>query len=117
MLSYEVYKVIHIAMIFLFLSQVAVTLLGNVNDLKGKIITGVSSLLILVAGMGLIARLNIGHGEPWPMWIKVKLGLWVFVSAFGPIAAKRFGNKKAAAFYIIFAVAVFAAYAAVNKPW
>jgi hypothetical protein len=48
-------------------------------------ITGVMSLLMLVAGFGLITKLRIG----FPGWIIVKIVCWLGLSAMAGIAYKR----------------------------
>lgn len=46
----------------------------------GKWMIGFLSLLILVAGMGLIARLGFKHDEAFPLWIKLKMANWVVIN-------------------------------------
>jgi hypothetical protein len=48
-------------------------------------ITGVMSLLMLIAGFGLITKLRIG----FPGWIIVKIVCWLGLSAMAGIAYKR----------------------------
>ena len=92
----DIYKILHYSMIFLLVGGIGATFWGN-YDAKSlprslKIITGVSSFFILVAGMGLIVRsLGLTHGadSSWPMWIKVKLFLWIGVAVGVPILSKR----------------------------
>lgn len=38
---------------------------------------GVSLLVVLVAGFGLLAKLGIMSG--WPLWVFLKLGLWLLL--------------------------------------
>ena len=80
-MSYEVYKVMHIVTLFLFFAGMGSIFLGGANSRVVKIMTGVSSLLILVGGMGLIARIGIKHGESWlsGCWRKLRSGYcWRF---------------------------------------
>ncbi len=107
MISYEVYKMTHVLMVVLMFSTMSLVLLGNAEK-KYKILQGISGLLILVSGMGLIARIGIGHGEPWPLWIKLKIAIWFFISIGGAIVGKRMRNHGGKfvliSFILLFAV-------------
>jgi len=112
------YRVLHYAAIFTFLSGMGIAFFTDNKNLPNKIISGISSLLILVAGMGLIAKaLEIGHGAKWPAWIHAKITIWAIVSIGGPIMAKRMTKARAAAFYGILVLAIISAYFAVYKPF
>lgn len=116
MLSYDFYKVLHYTMIILFFSSVGAAFLGGEKTKHIKILTGVSSFFIFVAGMGLLARLGVKHNEGWPAWAYIKLAVWVFVSAAAPIISKRV-KKSYPIFYGFVGLGVVAAYVAVNKPF
>lgn len=116
MLSYDIYKLLHITMIILFFSSVGAAFLGEEKSKHIKILTGVSSFFIFVAGMGLMARLGVKHNEGWPAWAYAKLGIWVFVSAAAPILSKRV-KKSYPIFYGLVGLGVLAAYIAINKPF
>jgi uncharacterized membrane protein SirB2 len=59
---------------------------------------GVALLLLLVAGFGLMARLQILSA--WPAWIWVKLGVWVALG--GLVALLRRGEAAAHVLWIVF---------------
>jgi uncharacterized membrane protein SirB2 len=80
-----------------------------------KILMGVMSLIILVAGMGLIARLGIPHGEPWPLWLKAKLGIWAVVVIGAPVVNKRFSVHAHKYFWVCTVLLVVASYMANYK--
>jgi hypothetical protein len=52
---------------------------------KSLMITGILSLLMLVGGFGLVARLDYG----WPGWILVKVVCWVVLSALAGLAFRK----------------------------
>ncbi len=116
MISYEVYKILHIGFILLFLSGIAIGFFGSSNTTGNKIVSGVASVLIFVAGMGMMARLNIGHGEPWPLWIKIKVVLWLLLAGGGPVLVKRVQKNRVVLFYSLLFLFILAAYAAIFKP-
>lgn len=114
MLSYQTYKLIHLASIFIFLSGAAVLLLARPPGKTWKIITGVSSLFILIAGFGLLARLGLTSGMP--SWVIVKIVIWTGVTALGHIVAKRFPGAALQAYWVTVGLATIAAYFAIYKP-
>jgi len=114
-MSYQLYKVLHLASIFIFLSSAAVLLLTDKKSLYWKILTGVSSFFILLGGMGLMARLYPGQGFQ-QNWILVKLVIWLVVTGLGHLVAKRFPKHGQRAYWATILLAVLAAWLAVYKP-
>lgn len=117
-MPYEIYKLLHILFIFSFILLVAANFyLPEVG--KGvKIGTGVVSLLIFVAGMGLIARIGVNHGEPWDWWIKLKIVIWLIIAIATPILGKRMqGDIRKMIPWGILGLMVVAAYLAIYKPF
>lgn len=112
MISYQIYKVIHLASIFIFLSGAAVLLLSERKTMFWKILTGVASFFILFGGMGLMARLGGGF-QPW---IQAKIVIWLVVTGLGHLVAKRFASKGMAAYWATMLLAVLAASIAIYKP-
>jgi uncharacterized membrane protein SirB2 len=112
-MSYEFYKVLHLVAIFTFLASVGASFYAPERPKMVKILAGISSFIILVAGMGLLAR--IGGG--WPTWAIIKMILWAILAIGAPIAAKRLQSVRNVVFisFIIFAGG--AAWLAVIKPF
>lgn len=116
MLSYEFYKIVHVLAVVVTFSGSAVALYGNAPK-HLKIIGGVSSLLIFVAGMGLMARIGIDHSAGFPFWIMAKMGIWLFLAVALPLAARRAPkNLRVPIFGGALAFFIWAHYLAIYKP-
>jgi hypothetical protein len=113
-MSYESYKVIHLAAIFVFLSSASVLLLARPAGKTWKMITGLASFVILVAGFGLVARVT---GGALPGWVIAKIVIWLVVTGLGHLVAKRFPAQAAKAYWLTLVLACTAAYLAVFKPF
>jgi uncharacterized membrane protein SirB2 len=116
-MSYEVYKVIHVLAILLMVAGLAIGYYST-QPKHIKIITGVSSLLVLVGGMGLLARLGVSHGQGFPGWVSAKLAIWLVMSITGPVLAKRLSPVvKPKVFWGFIFLLFVAIYLAVYKPF
>lgn len=74
-IPYEFYKFLHLLSLIIFFS-LFFKLINNDFSKKTKLkIQFFLSLLIFSAGMGLMARLGFRHGEAFPGWVKIKIGL------------------------------------------
>lgn len=118
MLSYSIYKLIHLAAIFLLLSG-----LGGLWALKAAAggaeypklrklvmaVHGTAMFLILLGGFGTMARLGIA--TPWPTWIWVKLVIWIVLGGLPVILSRGSAVAKLAVFLapLLAAVAAWAA--------
>ena len=105
MLSYETYKLLHVAAIFLMLSGV-----GGVWALKAAsdgqnypkirkllmMIHGIAMFLILIGGFGTLARLGIA--TPWPAWIWIKVVIWIALGGLPVLLSKSSRVTKALLF-------------------
>ena len=118
-MSYEFYKVIHLFGVFMLLSSLgvlcAIAIAGGDQSRAKKfagIGHGVGLLIILVAGFGLIARLDIG--SPFPLWIWLKIGIWFALGGVSVVIRKAKGN---AVFwiYLIPLLAALAGYLAIFR--
>jgi hypothetical protein len=89
-MSYQFYKMMHVISIVLFFALYASAAVKAQNKLGfkfEKIFTGIMILLILVGGFGLKKFAAPGA---WPMWLALKLGIWVVVGGAAHVVLKRF---------------------------
>lgn len=123
MISYSVYKIIHLVgvfMVFLALGGVATNSINggtkNHSWRKGVAIThGIGLVLSLVAGFGLLARLGMAQGG-FPGWAWAKLAIWViFAGVIGLLIRKPALAKPLWALLIF--LGGLAAYLAGTKPF
>ncbi len=123
MISYQVYKLIHLSgvlMVFLALGGV-ITHAANGGGKthswrKAAAMThGIGLLLSLIGGFGLLARIGVDHGG-LPGWVIAKLGIWIL---FGGSLSLAYRKPKfaRAAWVLAIALGATATYLAGQKPF
>ncbi|MCB9062254.1 MAG: SirB2 family protein [Halobacteriovoraceae bacterium] len=117
-MSYEIYKIIHIVAIIGVFASLAVSLSTPAGEVqvKHKILNGLMSFLILVAGMGLLARIGIKHGEGFPTWVIGKFVAWGLIVIGGPIAIKRMKTNREKMSLVFILIGIAAIVIAIYKP-
>ncbi len=87
-MSPTVYQVLHVVSLLVLTGYTFYAFAAPPEARKRvMIITGIASLLALVAGFGLQAKLAVG----WPGWLFVKLVCWLGLSALAGIGFRRRG--------------------------
>lgn len=82
------YHILHLASLFVLAGYTFYAFAAAPETRKRvMMITGIASLLALVGGFGLQAKLAIG----WPGWIVVKLVCWLGLSALAGFGYRRRG--------------------------
>lgn len=122
MISYAVYKVMHLVGAFMIILALGGAAANSINGVpkknswrKSMMIThGIGMILSLVGGFGLLARLGVVHGM-LPGWALAKLGIWLVFGALVGVVAKKPNSAKFVWFLIILLGAA-AAYLAGSKP-
>jgi hypothetical protein len=121
MISYGLYKVIHILGLILLFSGLGGILLAYATGtpkgsakLAGFLAHGLGLLFLIVSGFGMAARL--GYGGNLPMWIYAKLGVWLIMGLAISVAKRK--AKMAVPLILIFAAwGTVAAWLALYKPF
>ena len=90
-MTYETYKIMHlVGLIVLYLALGAVLLSPENNGEKppkvAAALHGIGLLVMLVAGFGMLDRLNVAW--PWPTWVFLKLGIWILLGAM-PVLVRK----------------------------
>jgi hypothetical protein len=123
MLSYEIYKLLHLfGIIMLFMSVGGVMLYALNGGTKADntwrktaaITHGIGLVFVLVAGFGLLAR--VGISWPWPGWVFVKLIIWLVLGGVTGLIYKL-GPTGKGLWYVVILLGVIAAYMAIFKPF
>ena len=123
MISYQIYKIIHVTGIVLLYMGLGGILLVSASGgaIKGKakllgmVGHGVGLVFILVSGFGMLARLGIIQGG-MPGWVYAKLVIWGLAGIFVSVA-KRKAQHAGTVFVLFMALATTAAYVAIYKPF
>jgi hypothetical protein len=85
-MSANVYHLIHVGGVILFAAFLFQAFSAAAAGKKGGgMLTGVLSLVVLVGGFGLLAKLDLG----FPTWVIVKLVCWLGLAAIAGMASKR----------------------------
>lgn len=121
-MSYQFYKVMHIiGLVFLFMGLGSVLVLSYTGQMKNKkakmigfICHGIGLVIMIVAGFGLAARLQMFGNLPG--WIYAKLVIWVLLGLAISVL-KRKPQWAYASMLVMVALGGAASYLAVNKPF
>ncbi|MFZ4712414.1 MAG: hypothetical protein ACOYL6_01765 [Bacteriovoracaceae bacterium] len=116
MISYPVYKLLHLFSVIFFVALLSLQIFLNEKHKKIAIFSGILSLFVLIGGMGLLARLGISHRGGWPLWAIIKLLIWIALGIAFPILIKRTPKLKSLLWYPLVILVLLAVYSAVFKP-
>lgn len=123
-MSYNFYVVMHVTGIILTFVALGGAALHSLNGgtretNRGRglvaALHGTGLVLVFVGGFGLMARIGLMHGTPWPMWLIAKLVIWLLLGG----AIVLLNRKAYSGRWLIVALpllGVLAAYSAKFKP-
>lgn len=114
-MPFTTYKILHIICVLFTASFLSMSFLCNYKEKWIKITSGIVSLLIFVTGFGLMARLGFTD-VAWPMWVKVKLVIWLVIAISAPILAKRLTKNRGLVYFTFMGFFAVAIALAVLKP-
>ncbi len=122
MISYPVYKVVHLFGIFLIFVSLGGVTLHSMNGgsrehpmrKKAAMTHGVGLLIALVGGFGLLARLGVL--SPFPLWAALKLVIWLFMGGAIALAYRAKGGIGKMLWWLFPLLGASAAYLAIFKP-
>jgi uncharacterized membrane protein SirB2 len=110
-MSYGFYHVLHIVCVIAFVSSFTLLLKGDKESKLAKIANGVTGLIILISGMGLLAR----TGLAFDTWVIGKLVIWTSLAILIPVTAKRFPGAKGRVYKVALALVFTAVYLVSTK--
>jgi hypothetical protein len=122
--SYQFYLVLHFTGVFLILFSLGGVALHVINGGTREYPArkwaamghGIGLLIALVGGFGLLARLGIMHGgQGLPLWIWVKLCVWLALGA-APVLLYRQRQLSKVWWFLILVLGMLAATMAIYKP-
>lgn len=124
-MSYAAYKLIHLlgilSLMVALAGMAAHAAAGHAKEENAGYrsllaLHGLGALVALVGGFGLMARVGLVHGEPFPGWIWTKLALWFLLG--GCIALPYRKQKWARGLlYALPVLGLLGAYLANYKPF
>lgn len=124
MISYESYKVLHlvaVTMLFGALGGAAVLAMGGGAPAGAPVrrvialLHGAALLVALVAGFGLVARLDLASGG-LPLWVWGKLVVWLLAGGLLPLSYRKPAWARPLLVVALPLLAAIAAFLAVFKP-
>lgn len=122
MLSLQVYKILHLAALFLAfatLGGLALTVANGATKETSRVrrmigvAHGVAMFLVLLGGFGLLARLGLTSG--FPLWVWAKIAIWVLVAGLLALPYRKPELAKPL-FWLLPVIGGVAAWFAIYKP-
>lgn len=92
-MSATTYYILHVLSV-IFLTAITFNAVANPKPegrKKALMNSGILSLLVLVGGFGLVAKV---YGNTWPHWAFVKIALWIGLSAMAGMAYRQPGKAN-----------------------
>jgi hypothetical protein len=122
-MSYEAYKVLHLVGVFSLFASLgglaALQVTSAAESPPGKrlfgILHGVALALVVVAGFGILTQLGMPSPAGWPLWVWIKLGVWLLLGA-SLVALRRAGARAGFLLIVLILLGGVSAWSAITKP-
>jgi hypothetical protein len=121
-MSLAAYKVLHILGILFTFTALGGLLLASrtggerVQDRKfAGMLHGIGLVIILISGFGALARLGMSNPGIWPLWMWIKLAVWLLLGA-ALVLIKRAPGLRTLLWILLPVLGAIAAYMAFYKP-
>lgn len=111
-MPYSNYLFLHLVSLSVFLISLTSILILEKKSKIANISFGASSLFVLIAGFGLLAKTGYSTTS---FWVLVKLAIWLLLSILTPVINKRLPEKKPLFLKISIALIIIAIYFVVFK--
>jgi hypothetical protein len=122
MFSLAAYKVLHVlGILFVFMALggllVAARSTGDsaADRKRAGMLHGIGLVIILISGFGALARYGISNPAIWPLWVWLKVVLWLVFGASLTLIKKAPGLRTLL-WILLPLLGAFAAYLALYKP-
>lgn len=124
MISYPVYRIVHLFGIFLLFVVLAgmawgagkARANGAISTRAAMALHGTGLFIVLLGGFGLLARIGVMHGMDWPGWVWGKLAIWLLLGAAVLVPARK-PAWGAALLLLLPVLGGLAAWLAIFKPF
>ena len=121
-MSLAAYKVLHVlGILFTFIALGGLLLASRtggerVQDRKlAGMLHGIGLVIILVSGFGALARIGMSNPGGWPLWMWIKLVVWLALGA-ALVLIKRAPGLRTLLWILLPVLGAVAAYMAFYKP-
>ena len=122
MFSHQLYNLVHIVGLIMLMAGLGAMTLGDPPARASRMrrsamaFHGIGLFLILLGGFGMLARLGIVRGTSWPLWVWVKMGIWIALGA-AALLPYRFPRTARPILFLLPVLGGVAAYMAIYKPF
>ena len=113
-MSISFYQILHLLGLVSFVSALSILLLKPEKSKIASIVFGISSLIIFVAGFGMLAKLGYSMAS---VWVIGKLLIWTCLAVGIPYVVKRMSSIKRMVFIGSMLLICIAVILAILKPY
>ena len=115
-MSLLAYKVLHLIGAFLLFAALGyLTLRPGERSKLANASHGIALLLVVVSGFGMLARLGVTHDWIFPLWVWLKLAIWLLLGA-ALVLVRRMPQLATLWWWLFPLLGGAAAYLALYKP-